>query len=79
MVAVMDDGFTRLRPRTLTPREREILDLLLEARSDREIAMRMEISVQTVRFHLSNLFRKFQVHSRNQLTVKCFQSKLAAS
>ena len=57
-------------PPTLTPVEAELSHWIQEANSDREIAKRMEISHGTVRFHLSNLFRKFGVRTRTQLAVK---------
>jgi two-component system nitrate/nitrite response regulator NarL len=48
----------------LTPREREVLGLLAQGRSTREIADGMSISVNTVRAHVNVLLHKLGVHSR---------------
>ena len=48
----------------LTPREHEVLDLLAQGRSTREIADAMSVSVNTVRSHVNVLLHKLGVHSR---------------
>ena len=48
----------------LTPREREILRYLVQGRSNREIAEAIPISVNTVKFHLKNVFGKLGVTTR---------------
>lgn len=48
----------------LTPREREILELVAEGRTNAEIAERLWVSVGTVRKHLDNLYAKLGVHTR---------------
>ncbi len=48
----------------LSPREREILALICEAKSNPEIAKALGLSERTVRNHASNLFRKLGVRSR---------------
>ena len=48
----------------LTPREREILRYLVQGRSNREIAEAIPISVNTVKFHLKNIFGKLGVSTR---------------
>ncbi len=50
----------------LTPRELEVLSSLAEGLSNTEIASRCWISENTVKFHLKNLFRKFEVRNRGQ-------------
>ncbi len=52
------------RDRTLTPREREILRLASEGRSDKEIAAALSISSRTVGRHLENVRAKLGVGSR---------------
>jgi DNA-binding NarL/FixJ family response regulator len=52
--------------RTLTPREFEILRVIVDGLSNEEIAARLQISVRTVATHVQNVFRKLQVHSRVQ-------------
>jgi DNA-binding CsgD family transcriptional regulator len=53
----------RRMPR-LTAREREILDLVAEGRSNGEIAERLWVSPGTVRKHLDNVYAKLGVHTR---------------
>ncbi len=47
----------------LTTREREILMLLLDRRSRKEMAKVLSISTETVKMHLKNIYRKLKVHS----------------
>ncbi len=48
----------------LTLREREVLGLLAEALTSREIAARLNVSMNTVRTHVQTILSKLQVHSR---------------
>jgi two-component system nitrate/nitrite response regulator NarL len=48
----------------LTPREREVLGLLVEGADGRTIALRLGISRNTVRTHVQSILTKLQVHSR---------------
>lgn len=54
----------------LTEREREILDLLAQGRSNTDIARRFVISAKTVRNHVSNIFTKLHVADRAQAIVR---------
>jgi LuxR family maltose regulon positive regulatory protein len=54
----------------LTEREREVLRLLLEGASNREIARRLVLSVNTVKRHVYNLCGKLGVQSRAQAIVR---------
>jgi DNA-binding CsgD family transcriptional regulator len=60
-------GFQALRH--LTHREIEVVELLLDARCDKEIAQSLRITVRTVRFHLGNIFRKFGVATRGRVAL----------
>jgi len=51
-------------PARLTPREREIMDLVAEGRTNAEIAERLWVSPATVRKHLENVYAKLGVHTR---------------
>lgn len=51
----------------LTSREQEIVSLILDGISNREISERLSLSFATVRTHLRNIFAKKGVHSRSQL------------
>lgn len=50
----------------LTPREQEILDLLVAGDTEREIARRLVISTKTVATHIQHILTKLGVHSRAQ-------------
>lgn len=52
----------------LTKREREILQLIAESHSTREIAGKLEISVKTAENHRTNLMRKLDLHDVASLT-----------
>lgn len=52
---------------TLTPREREILRLLAEGYSNKEIAERLIVSPSTIHSHRTNLMRKLNLSSRHEL------------
>jgi DNA-binding NarL/FixJ family response regulator len=50
----------------LTRREREILALVSEGHSNRELAQMIWVTEQTVKFHLSNIYRKLDVSNRTE-------------
>lgn len=52
---------------SLTPQERKVLALLLEERSNREIAERLYVSIPTVKSHIASIYRKTGVRSRREL------------
>ncbi len=59
--------FASPRPATLpelTEREREVLALIAQGRSNKELAARLVLSPKTVRNHISNIFSKLQVTDR---------------
>jgi DNA-binding NarL/FixJ family response regulator len=61
---------------TLTKREREILKMLAEGRSVKEIATSFELSVKTVEAHKFNLMRKLDIHNKAQLVQYAIQKKI---
>ena len=61
---------------SLTKREREILKLLAEGRSVKEIAASFELSVKTVEAHKFNLMRKLDIHNKAQLVQYAIQKKI---
>jgi DNA-binding CsgD family transcriptional regulator len=60
----------RLRETGLTPREHEILGLIAEGLSNREIGERLFVSENTVKTHSSRLFEKLGVNRRLQAVQK---------
>ena len=63
---------------SLSAREREILKLLAEGLSVKEIATRLSLSVKTVDVHKYNLMKKIDVHDRVELIKYAIQKKLIA-
>jgi two-component system, NarL family, nitrate/nitrite response regulator NarL len=63
---------------SLTSREREILRLMSEGTSNREIATRLGISYVTVRSHIRNLSGKLAAHSKLEVVAKAQQLDLVA-
>jgi DNA-binding NarL/FixJ family response regulator len=53
----------------LTPREREILELLTQGLSDKEIACRLDISFDTARHHLRHIYEKLHVRCRTEAAM----------
>ncbi|MFQ5856239.1 MAG: response regulator [Anaerolineae bacterium] len=51
----------------LTPREREILTLIAEGLTTREISARLVISINTVQTHRQNIMNKLDLHNKSQL------------
>jgi DNA-binding NarL/FixJ family response regulator len=54
----------------LSPRELEILNLIAPGFSNKEIADRLNISIESVRWHLKNIYHKLHVHSRTEAAMK---------
>lgn len=52
----------------LTPREREILQLVAEGHSNAQLASMLWVSHETVKFHLSNIYEKLEVRNRTEAT-----------
>jgi len=52
----------------LTPREREVLQLIARGYMYKEIAARLQLSVKTIESHVSSVLRKLQLSTRHELT-----------
>ena len=58
---------TAVSPTTLlTPREQEVLDLLIDGLANAEIAQRLDLSIYTIKNHVSSILSKFNVSSRTE-------------
>ena len=60
----------------LTPREREVLQLIARGYMYKEIAARLHLSVKTVESHVSSVLRKLQLSTRHELTRWATQHRL---
>jgi two-component system response regulator NreC len=83
LAQLVDDFRTRIKsnhrlPRfaTLTTREKEVLKLLAEGNSVKEIASSLNLSVKTVEAHKFNLMRKLDIHNKAQLVQYAIQKKI---
>lgn len=71
---IAKDAIVRGRPDALdavrmTPREREVIDLIAEGLSNKEIAMRLDIATDTVKSHVRNVMEKLMLHTRLQIAA----------
>jgi DNA-binding NarL/FixJ family response regulator len=66
---------TRESP-TLTPREREIVQLIAEGKSNKEVAIALDISTKTAETHRTNIMRKLDLHSAGDLVRYAIRNRL---
>jgi DNA-binding NarL/FixJ family response regulator len=69
LLKVPDSSLTNGTPR-LTAREKEVLELILQARSNREIARQLGIEERTVKAHVGRLMRKTGADNRIELSMR---------
>lgn len=78
-------GFLNKSPRStrrdvslpsLTPREREIVQLLAEGKSTKEVACHLNLSVKTAETHRSNIMRKLGLHSVSELVLYAVRNNI---
>jgi len=62
----------------LTPREREVLQLIAEGRSTKETADRLNVSIKTVESHRRNIMEKLNIHSTAELTKYAIRKGLTS-
>lgn len=60
----------------LTHRELEVLTLVASGRSNAEISKHLWLSHQTIKFHLTNLYRKLGVHNRTEAALFAYRTGL---
>lgn len=60
---------TLMHEKPLTAKERRVLDLIKEGMSNQAIADEMQLSINTIKTHVKNIFRKLKVNSRTQACV----------
>lgn len=72
------EGETKPLEIKLTPRQREVLQLIAEGHPNREIASRLHISVKTVENHRANIMQKLNLHSTADLTQYAIRKKIVS-
>src|SRR6187402_579210 len=65
-----------LKENVLSQKEKEIVIGLVDGLSYKLIADRMDISIETVRFHIKNIYRKLQVHSKAEVISKSLKGEI---
>ena len=55
--------------RALSEREAQVMQLMTEGMTNRQIAGRLSVTVHAVKFHLASIYRKLEVHNRTQAVV----------
>jgi len=74
LLAARDAGPTAATA-SFTPREQEVLSLLLEGQSNREIAISLKIEERTVKAYVAKLMAKVGVNNRTALSMKAFSTE----
>ena len=63
----------------LSEREKDVADLLVQGKSNKQIALELGIANRTVEFHLSNIYAKLEVASRTEAVLKLTEGHLRES
>jgi DNA-binding NarL/FixJ family response regulator len=60
----------------LTPRERQIVDCLIDGMSYKLTAAHLDLSLDTVRFHFRNIYKKLHINSQTELMAKVMRREV---
>jgi DNA-binding NarL/FixJ family response regulator len=74
--ALLPQGKNAFSDVQLTPREKEVLALVANGKSNRKIAKVLGISTHTVKFHVGTLLEKFDADTRTEVVVRAAKSGL---
>lgn len=69
---------TAAKSKTLSPREREVLQLMAEGHSTKNIAEKLYLSVKTIEAHRSQIMRKLDIHNVAELTKYAIREGLTS-
>lgn len=69
-------SFHGARESPLSPRETDVLAELCKGSSYRRIGATLHVSEDTVHFHIKNIYRKLQVHSKSEAVAKAIKDRL---
>lgn len=75
-IDIVSNNYQETSEFILTSREREVLKLIIEGKSNSEIAKDLIISVHTAKAHVCSIFHKLSVTDRVQAAVKAVRNKL---
>src|SRR5512140_1708404 len=64
---------------SFSEREKQVIEYLVQGRSNKQIALALGISVRGVEFHLSNIYARLEVSSRTEAVVKLSKDALRES
>jgi len=75
------DLFREIRPPedadcNLTPHEVRILKLLVEGHNYKSAAGELDVSINTIRFHMRSIYEKLQVHSKSEAVAKSLRQRI---
>ena len=62
----------------LTDREKEVLQLLAEGKSNKEVATQLNLSLYTVETHRANLMQKLNLHNTAEIVLYAVRKKIIA-
>jgi DNA-binding NarL/FixJ family response regulator len=71
--AVKADESAAIESVRMTARERQVIDLIAEGLSNKEIAARLDIAAHTVKSHVRNIMEKLALHTRLQIAAYSFR------
>jgi two-component system, NarL family, response regulator NreC len=81
--ALLEDYLRQMKDRNLrdsydllTPREREILQLLAEGKSNKEVASLLNLSIYTVETHRSHIMQKLNLHNTAELVLYAVRKRI---
>ena len=60
----------------LTPHETRLLKLLVEGHNYKTAALELNVSINTVSFHMRRIYEKLQVHSKSEAVAKALRDRL---
>ena len=79
ILSLPDGAHRQSRPLFLTPRERQVVQLLIDGCSNDDIAARLRLRPQTVKNQLTRIYTKVGVATRVQLAVAVLRQGIAES
>lgn len=76
MRSLVKEGGPAETPERLSPREREVIQLIAEGKSNKEVATKLDISVKTVETHRKHIMSKLELHSVSDLVRYAIQNRM---